>query len=77
MGGWRSINRVKKLTQKIVICFPIVLKLAVILFMIFYFFAIIGMEVFHNDFANKMDSEYMPERYTSFDSLGFALLTLF
>jgi len=67
---------VKRLVQNIAICFPIVIKLAVILFMITYIYGAIGMEIFHKDFVIHETSEYVPVQYTSFDTIGEGILSM-
>jgi hypothetical protein len=74
---FRALQRLQKLMGNIAICLPIVFKLAIVLFMISYSYAILGMEIFHSDLAIHEESPYVEEHYSNFDNLGSALLTLF
>ena len=68
----------KRFIQNIMLCLPIVLKLTVVMFMISYCYAIIGMEIFHSSGQVRSgDSPYNSDTYASFDSFGGALLILF
>lgn len=59
LSGLDIIHKVYEMLYKIVICVPIVMKLSVISIIVFYIFAVIGVELFSKnlyDFEN--DSDY-------------------
>jgi hypothetical protein len=73
------LQRIQILVKNIVTCFPIVMKLTVILFMLTYTYAVIGLEIFNESHIIHEESEFVKEgeRYSGFDDIGSALLTLF
>lgn len=53
-------------------------RLTPILFMMFYIYGVIGMEIFNTaTFEYKTDSPYSENSYADFNSLGSAMLILF
>ena len=72
-----SIERIQRLVRSIAATLPIALKLAVLVFMVTYSYSILAMEIFHSDYQIHEKSQFMPKQYTSFDTIGDALLSFF
>lgn len=71
------LYEVKLLIERIFTCFPLILKLTPIIFMAFYFYSCIGVEIFNShDYEIKEGSPYDVHYLNQFNDFGKAMLTL-
>ncbi|EGR34811.1 hypothetical protein IMG5_001520 [Ichthyophthirius multifiliis] len=76
--GAETLNQVQLLIQKIFMCIPIILQLIPILIIIFYLYAVWGMEIFNiRTFSYKKNSPYQENILGDFTSFKNSLLILF
>jgi len=67
--GAEMLNQVQLLLQRILLCVPIVFQLVPILEMIFYIYAILGMEIYNTKtFEHQANSPYDDYPYANFNS---------
>ncbi|EGR34851.1 hypothetical protein IMG5_000790 [Ichthyophthirius multifiliis] len=76
--GIDTLNQVKILIQRIFMCIPIISKLIPILLIIFYIYALIGVNIFNTKLNSyRLNSPYDQNNYIDFNNFGNAMLILF
>lgn len=76
--GANILIQLKTMIQRIFICFPIIIKLVPIIMMVFYIWAIIGMENFNKKtHSYRQGSPYEEYHYADFSNFLGATALLF
>lgn len=78
--GANIFIQLKVMISRTILCIPMIMRLIPIMFQIFYFWAIIGMENFNTKThgrEGRMESPYVEYVYASFNNFHGALLLLF